>query len=229
MAATRYYFRNTTANVGTLSRLTGSVAIPASGETEPDSSDTVRDLSLTAGTATGRYGPPGAGQTAAQDVFLNRYVSPVLVANAFAFATQWTCAWAVSVGTTAGITATSMVSVYVVKSDNTVRGFIYDSHTLLGSSWPSGDGFQPTGRVFTFAGSAVAGVLATDKLVVEVWAHATQTVATGDYYRFEYDGNVIPTDGGLDTGNDAASYVEYAINSVYPMRKKFFPKPVVPS
>ncbi len=206
--ATRYYFRDTTANVGTLDRLSDSVAIPASGETEPDSSDAARDLSLTAGTGTARYTPPGAGQTAAQDVLLNRYVSPVVAADTFASPSVWTCAWAVSVGTSGGATASAMTSVYVVKSDDSVRGFIYDAHALLGNTWPANDGFHPTGRVFTFNGAAVPGVLSTDKLVVEVWAHATQSVAVGDSYRFEYDGSVIPTEG-LDTGNDAASYVEY--------------------
>jgi hypothetical protein len=206
--ATRYYFRDTTVNQGTLSRLTASTAIPASGHTQPDISDQVRDLSTSAGSTPTRYTPAGAAQTAAQDGYLNRWASGSLSEGDFAGATTWTCGWDVAVESGATSTAYTMCSVYVVKSDNTVRGYIYDSHTLLGNAWDN-LAVGGRGRVFSFDGSAVAGVLNTDKLVVEVWFHATQGSASAVSYRFEYNGTVVPTEG-LDTTLNSASYIEFS-------------------
>src|SRR6476620_57902 len=92
---------------------------------------------------------------------------------------------------------------YVVRADGTIRGFAFDSDVEHGTEIPT----AAAGRSFTIAGSAVSGIVATDKLVVEVWCQGAPTAATACNMRFRYDGNTIPVDGVANS--NAASYVEF--------------------
>jgi hypothetical protein len=93
---------------------------------------------------------------------------------------------------------------YVVRADGTIRGFAFDSDVEHGTEIPT----VAAGRSFQIAGSAVSGIVATDRLVIEVWSQGAPSSAVACNMRFRYDGNTIPAD--LVANNNAASYVESA-------------------
>ena len=94
------------------------------------------------------------------------------------------------------------LSIYIVRGPEvTVRGYIYDSTTNLGSEWDTTE----HGRVSSVSGSSVSGVISTDWLVVEVWRMATQGMATAYLQEIFYDGATDPAN--LIATTDAASYL----------------------
>ncbi len=105
--------------------------------------------------------------TTDQDAHLLRCSSIALAAQTIA-AADWTIAVAaVEANTNANMFL--MVSIYVYRTNSGVVGFIYDSHTALGTEFATAE----QGRVVTVAGNAVT-TLESDFLVIEVWTHCTQ-------------------------------------------------------
>src|SRR6185295_10790598 len=84
-----------------------------------------------------------------------------------------------------------------------VRGYVYDADVALGTELNTGT----RGKVFTVAGTAVAGVVSgTDKIGVEIWTRGTQAAAAAYQVRFRYNGNVAPVDDVVEL--QPASYIE---------------------
>lgn len=110
------------------------------------------------------------------------------------------------------------LSVYVWdKSTETVRGYIYDSSTQLGTEW----GTTKSAQSFTFSGSSVSAT-AGDLLVCEVWHNAIQGMSTSYNGTFYWDGTDDTTTG---TGNTSvASYLETPqdINLILPKSRITF-------
>lgn len=102
------------------------------------------------------------------------------------------------------------LSLYVWTNTSTVRGYIYDSHTSLGSAWPQSG--ASAGEVITgIVGAAVTGVVTTDKLVAEIWCHTTQSMSTaGNIAKFLGDGGTDVINGAT---TDGASWIEYDVVS----------------
>jgi hypothetical protein len=199
--ATRLYLRSTTSidigqgNYGTAPK---SIALPV-GTNLLDNIPAVNDLSTTPGLSqASRVG----GNTATTDHYDNstaRYISPAL-ADSSIDANTWTLAIALK---EAHVNANFQLcaSLYVLQDDDTIRGFIYDSHDLLGVE----PGTTELGQVISLTGSAVAGVVPTDRLALEIWHHEQASSATQYSTTHYFDG---ATDVTTSTTTDAASYIE---------------------
>jgi hypothetical protein len=133
------------------------------------------------------------------DIYFGKWISAALGVTAIDANTwDWAFAWTES---NAALNLFTVISIYVLTSGDTVRGFIYDSHASLGTE----PGTSEIGKTGTFAGSAVAGVVATDRLCIEVWAHTQKTMSVAYTGTFSYAGGTDPTDGTATS--DAASYI----------------------
>lgn len=134
-------------------------------------------------------------QTADQDAYLARFSSDPLVAGTYGSGT-----WGVDIGTTEGNNAANaflILSIYFWRpSSNSVVGFVYDSHTSLGTEWTVSQGVTSV----TFTGANVT-IQTGDILVVEIWQHATQSMGTAYTNGISYDGT---TEGST---SDTAAFV----------------------
>lgn len=99
-------------------------------------------------------------------------------------------------------------SIYVLKSDGTVRGYIYDSATALSTEFTTAE----QGRAATVAGSAVSGIQNTDQLCIEIWATGTQTLTTSRTITYYWDGGTIVSDGVATS--DAGAYVHTGAQAI---------------
>jgi len=196
--ATRLFLRETTDNTAGYAATEQSTALPVG--TSNQSGAVARDLKTTAGTSvtTGVLG--SLAQTAHQDGFFRKWISPELAATSIT-AQTWTLGLAPSEGNNAG-NAFTVCSIYVLKSDDTVRGFVYDSDTPLGVEW----GVAARGQVLTVSGAAVSAVESTDRIVFEMWYHAEQAMAVSYGHDFSYNGTTEIVDGV--NNSDPAAYIE---------------------
>jgi hypothetical protein len=141
------------------------------------------------------------------DQAMARFTSRKLAAQTIS-ANTWTIAVALS---EAAIAANSelMVSVYVWRPlDQTVVGYIWDAHTVLGAEWAA----TLDGIVSTFAGSAVVAS-AGDVIALEVWRHtAGQGSAAVNLQKLYFNGYVDVVDA---TTADPASYLETPQNLTF--------------
>jgi hypothetical protein len=202
--ATKLYLRNTqtishpAALDGATAKL--STAFPAG----TDRTDTaalaaaVFDLSTTAGTAQTSRGTTTGTATALTSGRINTWVSATLDAQTIAAAT-WTLGLA---GQESNASADYFVagSLYVVTPSGTVRGYIYDAATQLGTELATTE----QGRVVTVSGSSVAAT-SGDQLVFEWWNTGTQSTTTNRQITAFWDGATDPVDA--TTATDAASYI----------------------
>jgi hypothetical protein len=195
--ATRFYLRNTTTNTAGYVTNEQSTALPVG--TMRDFAFDNGDLETTMGAAQSSWTGVTFAQTEHQDVYLRKFISDPLGVVSID-ANTWTIAVAVA---ESNINANAFIvcSLYVLQVDDTVRGFIYDSDTPLGVEFATSE----DGQVITVSGSAVGGILATDRLAFEFWVHAVQGNATDRNVVLYYDGTTDVTDA---TTTDAASYIE---------------------
>jgi hypothetical protein len=215
--ATRLYLRDTNANAGSHVVTEKSTALPV-GTNNPLGTAAVKDLSTTKGSLQTSLNNSTFGQTTDQDGYWGKWLSPALAASSIS-ANTWTIALAVS-ETNSLANAFLIASIYVLTAADTVRGFIYDSHTALGTEFGAGGTVTTEdGIVVTVAGAAVAGVVSTDVIAFEAWTHAVQGMATSYNQILYYDGATDVTD---TTTTDAASYIET------PQSGLFAAAPVVP-
>jgi hypothetical protein len=195
--ATRLYLRFDTTFGQPYSSGEQSTALPVG--TANNSGGATRNLSVYKGTfqANGSYS--SLAQTAHQDGMITKYVSDTLTVPTID-ANTWTIALATA-ESNANANFFTALSLYVLTSADTVRGFIYDSDVALGNEW----GLTEDGQIYTISGSAVTGISSTDRLCLEVWYHAVQATATAFTINFYYNGTVDVTAGA---NTDAASYIE---------------------
>lgn len=190
----KLYFRTTDTHTGYASgeqstALAGTIGSPVR-----------RDLSVTAGAAQTSQVIGTAANTNDQRTCLVRGISETLTVSSIDANT-----WTIGIGcqeTNAASNAFLALSIYVLTSGDTVRGFIYDATTQLGTEW----GTTEAGRVVTVSGAAVTGVVSTDRICVEIWAVGAQSMATSYNRTFMYNGATEILD--LTTTTDAASYAD---------------------
>ena len=192
----KFYLRAATNNVGSHTRDELSTALPVG--TFDDSGNVARDLETTAGSSQVNTSNTSLAQTTHQDQYLGKFISDALVATAVD-ANTWTIALATS-ESNANANSFTVLSIYVLQSDDTVRGYVYDSDTPLGVEYATSE----DGQVFTISGSAVASVASTDRLAVEIWVHAEQGSAMALTNTLFFDGATDVTDS---TTTDAASFI----------------------
>src|SRR3990172_4610962 len=193
--ATRFYLRNTTANVGTHGAGELSPTLPVG--TFDDAGNAAHDLSRSKGSAETSVANVSLGQTAQQSQYLGKFISEDLGAAGITDigANTWNVRFRYQ-ESSGFANAFLRVSIYVLKSDDTVRGFVYDGAADLGVE------ADATGQELTVSGAAVSGILSGDRLVCEAWIVAAQAM-TGNYTNtVYYDG---ATHGGDATASDAAS------------------------
>ena len=196
--ATRFYLRNTTANVGTHGAGELSPTLPVG--TFDDAGNAAHDLSRSKGSAETSVANVSLGQTAQQSQYLGKFISEDLGAAGITDigANTWNVRFRYQ-ESSGFANAFLRVSIYVLKSDDTVRGFVYDGAADLGVE------ADATGQELTVSGAAVSGILSGDRLVCEAWIVAAQAM-TGNYT------NTVYYDGATDvvdaTASDAASYIE---------------------
>ena len=203
--ATRLFLRNTTANTSGYVGTEKSTALPVG--TFDDAGNGARDLEETKGSSQTSVTNTSLAQTADQDQYMGKWISDPLTGITQIDANTWTLALAVSENNAAANSFT-VASVYVLTSGDTVRGFIYDSHTSLGVEYTGTE----DGQVYSLTGSAVTGVVSTDRLVVEVWIHAAQSMTVGYINTIFFDGTTDVVDA---TTTDAASYLETPQNGLF--------------
>lgn len=192
----KLYLRASTNNVGSLVRTEKSTALPVG--TFDDSGNVARDLETTAGSSQVSISNASLAQTTHQDQYLGKFISDTLAVSSVD-ANTWTIALATS-ESNANANSFTVLSIYVLQSDDTVRGYIYDSDTPLGVEY----GGSEDGQVYTISGSAVASVVSTDRLAVEIWVHAEQSSAMALTNTLFFDGATDVVDA---TTTDAASYI----------------------
>ncbi len=208
MAGSRLYLHNTSAisHHASLNSATKSTALPI-GTNKGQATSTALDMTTSIG-ASEVSDVFTTGTSAAQTSgVIRKWVSNVL-GGANISAQNWTVAISVSEDNAAA-NYFLCLSIYVMKSDGTVRGYIYDASTALGAEFPT----SSTAYVKTVAGAAVTGVVNTDQLVVEVWGQGTQTGTTSRTITFKWDGTSVVADG---VGTfDMAAYIEAASQDIF--------------
>jgi hypothetical protein len=166
----------------------------------------VRDLSTTASVAAQSTLVATLTSSTAvnQKLYYGKWLSATLVTDITA--QTWTVAFS-GVESSANANQLFGASIYVLTSGDTVRGFVYDN---------AGNGISGTistelptaqaGRVATVTGSAVTGVLTTDRLAVEIWTLGQESTTAGAYtITAAYDGTTDPVDTTASTA--AAAYI----------------------
>lgn len=220
MPGTRLYFHNTNAisHPAALDSATKSTALPV-GTNRGQPTLAANDMTTSIGTSeVSDTNTTGTAAVLTSGV-IRKWVSPVLAGVNIA-AQNWTVAISVAENNAAANQFIAL-SIYILKSDGTVRGYIYDSATALGAEFPT----TSTARVVTVAGAAVTGVTITDQLVVEVWGTGTQTGTTTRTLTYKWDGTSVVADG---VGTfDMAAYIEAATQNIFaggspPINPAFF-------
>jgi hypothetical protein len=201
---TKLYLRDTAAPSGMPSDEQSSVLPNGTLRTGPNWS-TQRGMSTTA----------GAAQTA--DTFTHdadgvhydckfRIFGWALPTTQAITAQSWTIALA-GVLSNANANSCFEVSLYVYRSGTGVVGSIIDAHqgvnfSALYTILPTAEG----GRVEAIAGSGVSGVASGDVLVLEVWHHILQGMASAYTSTFDFNGTTDPVHN--TAVSSAASYIE---------------------
>lgn len=176
--ATRFNLRDTTVNIGSLVRTEKSTTLPVG--TLDDNGFAAKDLSRTAGSVETSYAGASLAQTAQQSQYFTKWISEGLVGVTSLAANTWSVRLKASEGNGAA-NAFVRVSIYVLTSADAVRGFVYDGTADLGAE------VSGAAQDYTVSGSAVSSIVDTDRLVVEVWLVASQTMATAYTNTVFYD------------------------------------------
>lgn len=206
---TRLYFRNTSAiaHPASLDTQKNSVALPV-GTDHGQPALAANDMTTAIGTSEVSDVNTTGTVAASTSGIIRKFVSPALPATDIA-AQNWTIDMSVAESST-NANYFLCFSLYILKADGTVRGFIYDSATALGTEFPT----SSTARVATVAGAAVTGVVAGDQLVCEVWGAGTQAGTVSLTITYKWNGTTVNADG---TGTfDNASYIEASTQTLFP-------------
>lgn len=139
------------------------------------------------------------GTTTAETGYHARFTSNALQAGTYGSGT-WTMAMAIS-ESNANSNFFLGFSIYIWNPAGSVRGFIYDATTAIGTE----PGTSEAGEVNNITGSNVTASEG-DFLVLEVWRTQTQAATMSYTNTIFFDGTTDPTDGGATS--DAAAYIQ---------------------
>lgn len=204
--ATRMYLRNLTPDQAPTAgehhdnMPVGTLAYDTSLSTE-------RSLSLSKGTSETSQAQTSLAQTGEQSGMLARFSSGPLAAQAIA-ANTWTVAVALA-ESNASANAFLRVGLYLWRPSNSSQQLLYFVLADLGVEWSTAE----DGQVVTFTNSGTPTAADGDLLVLEVWSHATQAMATAYTHTLWFDGTTDVVDA---TTTDAASYLETPQDLVFP-------------
>ena len=197
----KWYLRNTTATV-TVTAGNQSTALEGArtlGANNATGTDETRSLNSAKGAAQTSLTKAGDASTAERMNYLCRFTSPAIQAGTYGSGT-WGIALALN-ESNANANSFLNVSIYFWNPAGSVRGFIYDSGTDIGTEWANAE----TGEVNNITGANVTASEG-DVLVIEIWRHCTtQGMATAYNQIVYFDGTTDPTDGTATS--DAASYI----------------------
>lgn len=196
----KFYLRNVLAdNAPTAGETSTALPVDTLGANNASGTDETRSLLSAIGSAQTSLSKNSDNTTSARDNYLARFTSVGLSAGTYGSGT-WTVALALN---EENVQANSFLncSIYFWRpSNNSVVGYVYDSHTNIGSEWANAE----TGEVNNITGSNVT-IQDNDVLVIEIWRHATQGMTTAYTQTVYFDGTTDPTDGTATS--DAASYI----------------------
>ena len=193
----KFYLRNVTAT-GAPSTGERSAALTSTQADNATTTEETRSLLSAKGAAQTSIAQTTDATTSAELGYHARFTSNALQAGTYGNGT-WTMAMAINEGS-ANSNFFLAFSIYIWNPAGSVRGFIYDAVTAVGTEPPTAE----TGEVNNITG---ANVTATegDFLVLEVWRTQTQSMGTAYTNTIFFDGVTEPTDGTGTT--DAASYI----------------------
>lgn len=197
--STMLYLLNTTAisHPAAIDSATKSAVLPA-GTDKTGSPGTALDMGSTAGVAQASTTTTTGTSAVLTSARAQTWVSNVLGGTNIAIG-SWTVAFAYK-ESNAAANQKMAFSLYVLKNDGTVRGYIYDSTTGRALEFDTVE----RGSEYTFTGSAVSGVTSTDQLALEIWATGTQTGTTSRTITYYWNGTTDPANSSVSS---AASYV----------------------
>lgn len=189
----KLYLRSTTGN--TAGYVTATKAINVHFNTEVDVSGiTRRDLKTTPGAAVQNLGITYAATATSKDGYYGKWISDPIAVNQVD-ANSWAIALS-GAESNGALNAFMIAAIYVLKSDDTVRGFIYDDHTSLSTEF----GTSQEGHIAIISGAQVTGCVSTDRIAFELWVHTANTMTTSYNFFYWYDGPDDITDGGVQGG-----------------------------
>ena len=196
--STKFYLRNLTAtNPPSAGEKSTVLPVDTLGANNATGTDETRALREAKGSAQTSLTKASDASTLARDNYLARFSTEALAAQTFGAGT-WTIAIALE-ETNALANSFLNLSLYRWRPSDSSKAFIYDSHTNLGAEW----GATEDGIFVTFTGSDVT-LVNSDVLVLEVWRHAAQGMATAYNQIVYFEGATDVTDA---TTTDAASYL----------------------
>ena len=156
-----------------------SSTLPVGGSNSDSGSGTERSLSTSRGSGQQTLNWTTAASTAQQSYYLRRFSSPALAAQTISSG-SWSY-YFIAAESNAAANIYHRLSVYVWRpGTSSVVGFVYDATADLGVE------VNNTGQSGTFSGSSVTAQDG-DILVCELWAVATQSMATSYTGTIYYD------------------------------------------
>jgi hypothetical protein len=193
---TKLYMRQTAAPAGTPTTKQ-SAGWPGAGSTQRSHTNSATPMALS--TTIGSSAGPSLththdGSTAHFDWFTKGWAWALPVTQAIA-ANTWTIGLS-GIESNGAADTNFGFSLYVYRPGTGVIGYIWDTHETVGTGYKAelaSSAIQ--GRVGTVSGAAVAGAQSGDLLVVEIWAHVAQTMASAYTHSLLWDHSVEPIDG----------------------------------
>jgi len=214
--ATRLYLRETTANTSGYARTEKSTALPVG--LFNDSGLVARDLDEASGSSAETAQVTSQANTGSQSGFFRKFISAPLGVSSIT-AQTWTIAFAASEGNT-NANARLSLSIYVLKNDDTVRGYVWDTT----EGFPTNPAEWSTilrGQITTISGSLVSSVVSTDRLCLEMWyTSSIQGMATAYTQTISYNGTTTVVDG--TNNSDPLAYLETPQNGLIAVSEAAF-------
>jgi hypothetical protein len=176
--ATTFWLRDTNATPAP-SGTEDSSALPVGTVNHASGAATAKTLSTAgAGSGTVTVSITSLAQTSDQDGMFARFVSSALATQTIA-AQDWTLHYTLN-ESNAAANAFLVASVYVWRpSDDSIVGYLYDSHTSIGA--------EAAGVTSATIGGSAVVCQAGDRVVYEAWYHAAQSMATAYTDDFLYN------------------------------------------
>lgn len=174
-----------------------------------DGGHAARDLLTAAGSAQTSLVTATANSATTQELYWCKFISDPLTVSQID-ANTWTFALAMAESSANANMNHHGGCMYVLQSNDTVRGFIFDVNSNLGVEFATSE----DGQVVTSLnpGLSVTGVVSTDRLVFELWARGTISMAGLYNITAFFDG---ATDVTGATTTDAAAYIETPQNITF--------------
>jgi len=196
----KFYLRNLTAtSPPTAGEKSTVLPVDTLGANNASGAEETRSLNAVAGISQTSISKTSDATTSARDNYLGRFASVALQAGTYGSG-SWTIALALSSASLLANSFTSCSIYFWRPSTEAVVGFVYDSDANIGSEWDNTE----EGRVASITGANVT-IQDGDVLVIEIWRHAVQAMATAYAQTLYFDGATDPTNGTQTT--DAASYI----------------------